>query len=602
MHTVPAAESAHYAPRVRTRIGPLLAVGILTACLVAVGLLSLSSEDFVVSGLRGTDILASYGLPVVRVMAEIAAVLCIGSFLFAAFLLPVPQSGELSDSGRAALRMASWSAVLWGVAALLSVPFTLADVYARPLDYILQFDRLVELAFAVEPTRAWMLTASIAFLLAIAARLTVRWRTAAVLLGVSVLCLTPVAASGHSSSGGNHDLATSSLLIHLVAAALWVGGLVALLAYGRRKGPHLKVVASRFSALALGCWIALAVSGTINALIRLKLPEVFTTSYGLLALAKAAALAALGGFGYVQRKRGVREVVADGSGRTLIRLAAFEILLMLVTIGLATALSRTPPPRGGIMPETMALKLGYVLNGPPSLVRILADWRFDLVLGTTAIGLAVVYLLAVSRLREVWPVYRSAAWLAGCLVILLATSSGIGRYAPAVFGVEMISKSLLAIVAPLLLVAGNAGALLRMPVPRLHPVVVTILFGGSFYALYFTGLFDWSLDRPMTHLGTNVWFLTVGYLFFTTAFSVPLPVKRIMFFVAAGAHAGFGTLLIVSHDVLAHEFYLSLRLPWPSDLLEQQHLGGAITLGLGAGALLLMALVQMVPEPERVAA
>jgi cytochrome c oxidase assembly factor CtaG len=567
-----------------------------------VGLLSLSSEDFVVSGLRGTDVYASYGLPVARVLAEIAAVLCIGSLLFAAFLLPVPESGDLSDAGRAALRMASWSAVLWCVAALLSVPFTLADVYARPLSYILQFDRLVELAFAVEPTRAWMLTASIALLLAIAARLVVRWRTAAMLLGVSVLCLTPVTASGHSSSGGNHDWATSSLLIHLVAAALWVGGLVAVLVYGRGKGPHLGVVTTRFSALALGCWIALAASGVINALIRLKLPEVFTTSYGLLVLAKTAALIALGGLGYAQRKRSVREVVDNGSGRTLIRLAAFEILVMLVTIGLATALSRTPPPRGGIMPDTMALKLGYVLNGPPDVLRILADWRLDLILGTAAIGLAVVYLVAVSRLREMWPVYRSAAWLGGCVAILLATSSGIGRYAPAVFSVEMISKSLLAIVAPLLLVVGNIGALLRVAVPRVRPIVATMLFGGSFYALYFTGLFEWSLDRPMTHLGTNVWFLVVGYLFFTTVFSVPLPVKRIMLFAAAGAHAGFGALLIVSRDVLAQPFYLSLRLPWPSDLLEQQHFGGAITLGFGAGVLLLLALVQMVPEPERVPA
>src|SRR5919202_4991132 len=100
MHTVPTRDSApHYAPSVRTRIGPLLVVGIVTACLAAVGLLSLSSADFIVSGLRGTDVYAIYGLPVVRVLAEIAAVLCIGSLLFAAFLLPVPESGDLSGHG-----------------------------------------------------------------------------------------------------------------------------------------------------------------------------------------------------------------------------------------------------------------------------------------------------------------------------------------------------------------------------------------------------------------------------------------------------------------------------------------------------------------------
>ncbi|MBP2326232.1 putative copper resistance protein D [Kibdelosporangium banguiense] len=583
----------------RTRIGPLLVVGIVTACLVAVGLLSLSSEDFVVSGLRGTDVYASYGLPVVRVLAEIAAVICIGSLLFAAFLLPAPQSGELPDAGRAALRTASWAAVLWGVAALLSVPFTLADVYARPLGYIVEFDRLVELAFAVEPTRAWMLTASIAILLAVTARMTVRLRPARVLLAVAVFCLVPVASSGHSSSGGSHDWATASLLIHLVAAALWIGGLVALLTYGRGKGEHLGVTATRFSALALGCWIALAASGAINALIRLRLPEVFTTSYGLLVLAKTAALVALGGFGYVQRKRGVLEVVENGSGRTLMRLAAFEILLMLVTIGLATALSRTPPPRGGIMPETMELKLGYVLNGPPSLLRMAADWRFDLILGTAAIGLAAVYLLAVSRLREPWPVTRSAAWLGGCVAILFATSSGIGRYAPAVFSVEMFTKSLLAIVAPLLLVLGNHRTLFGLgDRVRIHPAIVLTLFSGSFYALYFTGLFEWSLDRPLTHLGTNMWFLVIGYLFFTTIFDVALPIKRAMLLAAAGLHAVFGVLLLTSREVLADQFYPSLRTPWPVNLLEQQHLGGAVTLGFGVSTLLLLALVHLVPRPE----
>jgi cytochrome c oxidase assembly factor CtaG/putative copper export protein len=583
MHTLSHPRTAHYAPRVRTRIGPLLVVGALAACLTAVGLLSLASEDFAVGGLRGTDVVAIYGLPIVRVIAEIAATLCIGSFLFAAFLLP---KGESSPD---ALRMARWSGVVWGAAALLSVPFTLADVYARPLSYILEFDRLVDLAFAVEPTRAWMLTACIAFALAIAARFV----SAPILLALALLGLVPVAASGHSSSGGDHDWATSSLLIHLLAAALWVGGLVALLAYGRTKGEHLNFAATRFSSLALGCWIALAASGTINALIRLRVPEVFTTPYGLLVLAKAAALTGLGIFGYHQRKRGIPQI---GTRGTLVKLAAFEVLLMLVTIGLAAALSRTPPPRQGLMPQALELKLGYVLNGPPSVVRLIADWRFDLILGTLAIGLAAWYLVMVSRSHERWPVSRSVAWLGGCLAILIASSSGIGRYAPALLSLDLTSTTLLAIVAPMLLALG-----FRYPVKRFQPPVVLALFTGSLYLLYFTGLFEWSLERPLTHMMTNIWFLVVGYLFFATVLNggIPSATKRIMLFAAAGTYAVFGTLLLTGGRPLAREYYIGLRLPWPVDLLEQQQLGGAVTLGLGVGALLLLALAQSVPQRHR---
>jgi cytochrome c oxidase assembly factor CtaG/putative copper export protein len=569
---------------VRTRIGPLLVIGVLAACLTAVGLLSLSSEDFAVGGLRGTDSVATYGLPVARTVSEIAAVLCIGSFLFVAFLLP---TGESSPS---ALRIARLSGIAWGVAALVSVPFTLADVYARPLSYVMEVDRLVELSFAIEPTRAWMLTACIAFTLTIASRFV----SARILLALALLGLVPVAASGHSSSGGSHDWATSSLLIHLAAAALWIGGLVALLAYGRAKGEHLRFAAMRFSALALGCWIALAASGTINALIRLRVPEVFTTSYGLLVLAKTAALAGLGVFGYFQRRRGIPDI---GTKRTLVKLAAFEILLMLVTIGLASALSRTPPPRQGIEPQTMELTLGYVLNGPPSAVRLIVDWRFSLILGTLAIGLAAAYLVMVSRSREQWPVTRSVAWLGGCMAILIASSSGIGRYAPALFSLDMVSTTLLGVVAPMLLALG-----FRHPVTRIHPAVALALFNGSLYLLYFTGLFEWSLERPLTHLGTNVWFLVVGYLFFATVLNgdIPLANKRVMLFTAAGTYAVFGVLLLTWTQPLARDFYVGLRLPWPVDLLGQQQLGGAVTLGLGVGALLLLALVQVMPrKPAR---
>ena len=70
----------------------------------------------------------------------------------------------------------------------------------------------------------------------------------------------PLALTGHSSAGGSHDLATNSLLIHLIAGAVWAGGLLALLAHALRGGEHADLAARRFSAVALWCFVAMALS------------------------------------------------------------------------------------------------------------------------------------------------------------------------------------------------------------------------------------------------------------------------------------------------------------------------------------------------------
>jgi cytochrome c oxidase assembly factor CtaG len=581
------------------------------ACLVAIGLITLTGTDYAEAGVRGPDAFTRDGLIVLRVLAEVCGVLCVGSLLFAAFLVP-PQHVDSYP----AMRTASWSAAGWCVSALLSVPFTVADAFFEPVGAWLRIDRLWPLAFSLEQTKAWLLTAVITFLLAVAAGRAVLRRSAPVLLIVAVLGLVPVAASGHSATGGDHDWATASLVWHLVAAALWVGGLAALLAYGRRKGDHLGHAASRFSKVALVCWIVMAASGVINALVRMRIANLFGTPYGLLVLAKTAALLALGVFGYFQRQRGVRGVVRTGSGRALVRLAAFEILLMLVTIGLATALARTPPPdHGTAEPNSVELRIGYALDGPPSLARTFVDWRFDLILGTAAPVLAVLYLLGVRRVRakgEVWPVARTIAWLGGCAEILLATSSGIGRYAPAVFSIDMVGNMLLSVLAPILLVLGNPVTLARRVLPGApawgqarvltHPAVVVALFAGSFYALYFSGLFAWSLDVPLAHVGKNACFLLTGYLFFWAVIGTdPFPRtisprhRRAMVFTATAVHALFGLALLSTRTVIGEQFYRTLGLPWSTDLLAFQRLGGTVVWGAGVVPLLIVALTLVIP-------
>ncbi|GAB3376110.1 cytochrome c oxidase assembly protein [Amycolatopsis echigonensis] len=623
----------------KTSVLPLLSVGVVLAAVVAVGLVALTGgAGYVIAGLPDPGLVTRYGVTVVRVLAEASSVVCVGALLLAAFLVPPQKSGTLAPEGYAAVRTAGFAAWAWFAASILSVAFTAADSAGKPFGDVLSPDTLLSLVSAIEQPKAWLWTALIALLLALGCRLVLSWGWTAVLFFLSVAGLVPVAVTGHSASGGSHDLATNSLLFHLVAAALWVGGLLAVLALGWRRGKNLSLAAQRFSKLALVCWVVMAVSGIVNALVRINLGDLFTTDYGLLVVAKIVALLLLGVFGQQQRSRGVANLVDGKGGSQLLRLAAVEVLIMFVTIGIATGLARTPPPPDAVtQPGTVELLIGYDLQGPPTFWRLLTDWRFDLVYGTLAIVLAGLYLAGVRRLRkrgDAWKVGRTVSWLAGCAVIMLATSSGIGRYAPAMFSVHMGNHMLLSMVAPVLLVlggpvtlalralppAGREGApgprewllaAVHSPVSRFltNPIVALLLFVGSFYGLYFSGLFDNALNYHWAHLAMNAHFLLVGYVFYWPVIGVDPAPRRLppvgklgMMFGAMPFHAFFGVILMNMQTVIGREFYSSLKLPWVGDLLTDQRLGGGIAWASGEVPVLLVLialLVQWARQDER---
>jgi putative copper resistance protein D len=597
-------------PGTTAGILPLIVIGVLLAVLTAVALLSLTAGE--------SSPVNLYALTVARVLAEIGSVLTVGSLLFAAFMVAPQKSGVLEAGGYAALRTASWSAILWCLAALVSVGFNEADAINKPLSEVIRSDLLVTLFNELEQPKAWLVTSVIALVVAVGCRFALSWGMTATLFAIALFGITPVAVTGHSSAGGQHDLATNSLLFHLVAASLWVGGLVALLVFGRRvtSGPALRLAATRFSATALVCWIVMAASGVLNAWVRLPVSDLFTTSYGLLVVAKIVALVALGCFGFAQRQKGVRAIVAGGTSSVLVRLAAVEVVVMCLTIGIASALARTPPPGLGELPDPVELQLGYSLSGPPTLFRLLTSWRFDIIYGTLAIALAVLYLLGVRRLRargDAWPVGRVVAWLLGCLVVLLATSSGFGRYAPAMFSIHMETHMMLSMLAPVFLVLGGpvtlalralpvAGkdgppgprewllAVVRSPVSRVltHPVVALVLFVGSYYVLYFSGLFDSALEKHWAHLLMNAHFLLVGYLFYWVVIGIDPTPRRLphlarlgMVFASLPFHAFFGVVLMSMSTVIGERFYQGLGLGWTSDLLADQQLGGGIAWAAG---------------------
>lgn len=637
--TAEATEPAPAATRsARSGLGMLIAVGVLLAVAIATGLTVLLAGDVLAAlGLPDPGLLTRAGLPVARVLAECAAVVTVGSLLLGAFLVPPQASGYLSAGGYAAVRTAFVSATVWLLAALALVPLSVADAVGQPVTEVLGPGTLSRLVPELAQPSAWVLTAGIAMLVGAGAATALTWGATVGLFGLSLFGLLPVALTGHSSSAGAHDVATNSLIYHLLAASLWVGGLIAVLVHLARRGEHAGLAVSRFSRLALVCWLVIAASGVVNALVRIEPDQLLSTSYGGLLLAKLTALVLLGGFGYLHRRGAVAAVANRADRSAMLRLGSGEILLMLATIGLAVGLSRTPPPPPHTLPGRTEVLLGYELEGPLTLSRLLFDWRFDLVYGVLAIVLACLYLTGVRRLRrrgDPWPVGRSIAWLGGCATVLVATSSGIGKYSMAMFSAHMGLHMALSMLAPILLVLGGPVMLALRALPPAgagkppgarewllsavhsgivraltNPLVVLPLYVGSYYALYFTGMFDAAVDSHWAHLVMNAHFLIVGYAFYWPIVGIDPAPRRLPYLGKLGLllasmpfHAFFGISVMNSSEVIGGDFYRSLSLPFVPDLLADQQLAGSLAWTTGEipmVILLLALLVQWSRSDER---
>lgn len=281
----------------------LVGVGLLAGAVAAgIGALALA-DALTATGLPNPGPVTTYGLPFVRAAGEIAAVIAVGSFLFAAFLVAPQENGVLDVAGYRALRLGSAASAVWTVCAAMLVPLTISDVSGQPvLEHLSPVD-VWSATSLVDIAGAWRWTAILAAAVTIASLPVLRWGWTPVLFAGSLVTLVPLALTGHSSSGGAHDLATNSLFIHLVAGAVWAGGLLALLAHAMRgragEGAATALAARRFSALALWCFIAMGVSGVINALVRMSPADLFRTSYGWLIVGKIVALVVLGALGFL---------------------------------------------------------------------------------------------------------------------------------------------------------------------------------------------------------------------------------------------------------------------------------------------------------------
>lgn len=607
-------------PRTRRRatVWPVVVFGTAIGMLVAAGVVAVSGASIVDAlGLPDAGRLTTVGLPVVRVVADAAAALTVGFLLLATVLVPPQVSGYLDVAGYRAVRTAAVTAGAWTVSALLMVPLTVSEALGRPVVDVLTPGRLAAAVPLLPTAVPWVVAALVAAVISIGCRAVLSWGWTVALLGVAVAGLLPVAASGHSAVGGSHDIATDSLVLHVVAAAIWVGGLVAVLALAlSRSAAQIVVALPRFSAIAAGCWALMAVSGTANLAVRVPLvPDALFTAYGALAAAKIVALLLLGVLGHVHRTRTISGAV-QGDRRALLRFGGAEVVLMLATIGLAVGLSRTAPPGpvDEVRPSRTGEVLGYDLV-PPGPGFLLAG-RLDLVFALLAGGMLVGYLVAVRRVRVLgwtWDPLRGAAWVAGCLVIVLATSSGLGRYGAATLGLGAIAQILMAFVAPVLLVAGSPlelarrtlsrrgspgtpsprGSLewlLRRPLVRAmrRPLPTAVVFIGVLVSLPL-GLLDQLLQSQIGRQTLDALLLSTGCLV-AAAVSTRRRGSGTLACAVLAVPAAVGVLLVARRDVIAETYFRSLALPWVPDLAAEQTRAGVVFIVGTVGALPLLVM------------
>ena len=227
---------------------------------------------------------------------------------------------------------------------------------------------LHRLATTVTAPGAARLVAAQAVLLLVAALLAHR----APLLGAFPALLAVVVLEGVRAHAGEAAGIPGMALtaLHLLAGALWLGGLVhalRLAADWRGKSLAVHVAFRTYARTALLLFVLVALSGTLSALVLVPSLEDWTgTTYGRVLLVKLAVFAAVLLAAVVARRRLVRSrprtADADPSGPSVGRSARVEAGLLAGLLVVTAALTSATPAR--LVPASAALTapIGPVLR------------------------------------------------------------------------------------------------------------------------------------------------------------------------------------------------------------------------------------------------
>ena len=433
-------------------------------------------------------------------------------------------------------------------------------------------------------------------------------------LVLTLLALIIPIFHSHASSAGNHGLAIGALIFHVLFVSLWVGGVIGLIAIA----PHERERSvSRFSSLALWCAIIVGSSGVISAWTRLNFLSAWNSLFGVLVGVKIALFIVLVFIGSKHRKYIMNKLTGS---QQLFRLLVNESLIMIETVCIGGLLSTTTPPvsQAGLKLESdQVLSLtGISMPDAPNLWRVLGAYVPDATVIGVLLLMTALYVkgvLVLSKRGDKWPVGRTVAFALGVAGIDFATSGGLGVYAHFAFSYHMVAHMVLGMIAPIgfVLSAPITLALRTLPQGRTenergirgtlialihsrymtimtNPIVALAIFDGSLFALYLTPLFGSLMKSHSGHLFMDLHFLLAGYLFFYVIIGIdpnprkiPHIVRIIILFAAMSIHAFFSITLLSTSTLIDGGYFNSLHSPWITNLLTDQHTGGALGWAMG---------------------
>ncbi|GAA1479851.1 cytochrome c oxidase assembly protein [Gordonia sinesedis] len=534
--------------------------------------------------------------------------LCFGALVFIVICSRPDQTGTIDVTAYRAHRFVAAASPVWAVLAWIMVTVAGADASGITPLRLVGEGYLGQALEVSEAAVAWLVVAVCATVVALVIRFTLRWMVYVLLALTAVIAVVAPVMAGNAGQGPNHDYMTSLGVLVAVTIALSAGlRVAALTAPEPESADNARIVARRVAVTVLVTDVVALVATTSLMAFLLPLRYLFSTPFGVIAIGMFVLQVAVVAVDVRVLRRARAGDAVGWAG------VAGAALLVLVLACWAASDTRVAP---GLLAHPFTawdVFLGYELTGPPTFWRLLTVWRFDFLIGSAAIVAAIGYLVGVRRLRrrgDHWPVGRTVAWLAGCVTVVVVTGSGVRAYGSAMFSVHMAEHMALNMFAPVLLVLGAPATLaLRafpttgdgQPGPRdwvswlvhsrvtrvlSNPIVALALFVGSLYAVYFTSIFDTLVRYHWGHILLTLHFLIVGYLFFWVIIGIDPGPRRVpylgrigLLFAVMPFHAFFGIALMTMSTVVADRFYRELSLPWISDLLDDQWLGGAIAWG-----------------------
>ena len=551
-------------------------------------------------------------LTVFKFTSITSSFLVVGALLAISFLT-LDVNGKVAESNFELRKLASIASLVWMFSNLTFIILTLANILNASISDVLEPNVLRSFLFQIALGQYLFAQLLLSILISM---ILPRFRSIGtgtfLLLATLVAIVIPVFQS-HSASSGSHSMAIGSLAIHVIALSLWVGGVFAIAFLT----PTARASAvPRFSVLALWAAIAVVLSGSINAFIRLNFKDAWNSSYSYLVIVKVLLTAGLIVIGYLHRRN--LKKLTEIKGFKFIQLILAEVVIMTATLAIGSILSSSQPPTrdSGTTVDHAISIVGAKMPQPPTLPRILFGYEPDaLMIGLliTAVALYIKGVMILTKRGDKWPVGRTISFAIGISAIDFATSGGLGLYAQFSFSWHMVAHMTLGMIAPIAIVLSAPITLALRTLPQgrnkeergvrgtflsvlhsrysaiiVNPVGALAIFDGSLFALYFTPLFNNLMSNHAGHLLMNIHFLLAGFLFFHVIIGVdpnpkrpPFLARIVTLLAAMSIHAFFSVALMSATTQIDDGYFATLQTPWITDLLTDQNKGGAIGWAMG---------------------